>query len=142
MSEAGEAGVVRHAGGLPHHHQVASIFFVLAILGPIFGVMFGKPPELYARLASGAYSLPLAGFGIAALILPLRNPKDFFGGAFLVGLGLFALWACNDLPGMRGFAFGPGTAPRMFAYSLAILSLGVVVTGLLTVGPHITPYKV
>ena len=57
----------------------------------------------------------MAVFGLVALILPLRNPKDFFGGALLVGLGLFALWASSDLPGMRGFAFGPGTAPRLFA---------------------------
>ena len=50
--------------------------------------------------------------------------------------------ASNDLPGMRGFAFGPGTAPRLFAFCLAILSLGVVVGGLLTVGPDITQYKI
>ncbi len=31
---------------------------------------------------------------------------------------------------MRGFAFGPGTAPRLFAFTLGILSLGVVVGGL------------
>ena len=43
---------------------------------------------------------------------------------------------------MRGFAFGPGTAPRLFAFCLAILSLGVVVGGLLTVGPDITQYKI
>ena len=30
----------------------------------------------------------------------------------LVLVALFALWAGSDLPGMRGFAFGPGTAPR------------------------------
>jgi len=143
MSEAGGAGVARHdAGGLPHHHRVASIFFVLALAGPVLGVIFGKPPEFYARLASGAYSLPLAVLGIAALILPLRSPKDFMGGALLVGMGLFALWACSDLPGMRGFAFGPGTAPRLFAFTLAILSLGVVIGGLLTTGPEVSGYKI
>ena len=99
MSEAGEAGVARHdGGGLPHHHRVASIFFVLALAGPVLGLIFGKSPEFYPRMASGAYSLPLAALGIAALILPLRSPKDFLGGALLVGLGLFALWASSDLP--------------------------------------------
>jgi len=48
----------------------------------------------------------------------------------------------NDLPGMRGFAFGPGTAPRLFAFTLAILSLGVVIGGLLTTGPEVSGYKI
>jgi putative tricarboxylic transport membrane protein len=49
--------------------------------------------------------------------------------------------ASNDLPGMRGFAFGPGTAPRLFAFTLAIMALGVVIGGLLTQGPQISGYK-
>jgi putative tricarboxylic transport membrane protein len=53
-----------------------------------------------------------------------------------------AVVASNDLPGMRGFAFGPGTAPRLFAFALAILSVAVVVGGFLTAGPDITGYKV
>jgi putative tricarboxylic transport membrane protein len=72
----------------------------------------------------------------------VQNPQDFYGGMALILLALIAFVASNDLPGMRGFAFGPGTAPRLFAFSLALLSLGVVVTGLLTKGPHITPYKI
>jgi putative tricarboxylic transport membrane protein len=60
----------------------------------------------------------------------------------LILLSLVAFVASNDLPGMRGFAFGPGTAPRLFAFVLAVLSLAVVVTGLLTKGPHVTPYKI
>ena len=36
---------------------------------------------------------------------------------------------------MRGFAFGPGTAPRLFAYSLMALGFGVMLVGLLTDGP-------
>ncbi len=34
----------------------------------------------------------------------------------LILLALIAFVASNDLPGMRGFAFGPGTAPRLFAF--------------------------
>ena len=60
----------------------------------------------------------------------------------LILLALIAFVASNDLPGMRGFAFGPGTAPRLFAFTLAILSLGVVVGSLLSAGPHITAYKI
>ena len=43
----------------------------------------------------------------------IRNPQDFWGGMALLLFALFTLWAGSDLPGMRGFAFGPGTAPRM-----------------------------
>jgi putative tricarboxylic transport membrane protein len=59
----------------------------------------------------------------------------------LVGLSLIAFVASNDLPGMRGFAFGPGTAPRIFAFTLAALSLIVVVSGFIYKGPHITRYN-
>jgi putative tricarboxylic transport membrane protein len=82
------------------------------------------------------------GLAVSFGFLRVQNPQDFYGGMALILLALIAFVASNDLPGMRGFAFGPGTAPRLFAFSLALLSLGVVVTGLLTVGPHITPYKV
>jgi putative tricarboxylic transport membrane protein len=64
-----------------------------------------------------------------------RNPKDLWGGLVLIGMAGFALWACSDLPGMRGFAFGPGTAPRLFAYSLMAVGVGVVLVGLFTDGP-------
>ncbi len=67
----------------------------------------------------------------------IRNPQDFYGGLVLCGVAVFALWAERDLPGMRGFAFGPGTAPRMFASILAALGLGVAFIGLVTDGPKI-----
>src|SRR5262249_49811611 len=34
-----------------------------------------------------------------------------------------------DLPGQRGFAFGPGTAPRLFAGLLAAIGVAVAATG-------------
>src|ERR1041384_7693569 len=64
----------------------------------------------------------------------IRSPKDFWGGLALVLVAAFAIWASSDLPGMRGFAFGPGTAPRLFAYSLMALGAGVMLVGLLTDG--------
>jgi putative tricarboxylic transport membrane protein len=141
MSEgAGTGGVRQHAGGMPHHHRVAIAFFLLALLGPALAVLFGKPADLYPRMASGWFSVPMAVFGVCALFLPLRNPRDFFGGALLVGLGLFAMWASSDLPGMRGFAFGPGTAPRLFAWGLIILGVAVTLVGLFTDGPPEEPY--
>src|SRR5579872_1020911 len=67
----------------------------------------------------------------------VRGPREFYGGLVLMGVAAFAYWASFDLPGMRGFAFGPGTAPRMFAFILGALGLAVSVTGLLVKGPGI-----
>jgi putative tricarboxylic transport membrane protein len=82
------------------------------------------------------------GIAISAGLLRVLNPQDVYGGMALILLSLIAFVASNDLPGMRGFAFGPGTAPRLFAFTLAILSLAVVVGGLLTNGPEVTGYKI
>jgi len=70
----------------------------------------------------------------------IRAPQDFVGGLALMALALFALWASRDLQGMHGFSFGPGTAPRMFATLLLVLSFGVMLTGLLAEGPGIQAY--
>ena len=67
----------------------------------------------------------------------IRGPREFWGGLALVAIALFALWASRDLPGMRGFAFGPGTAPRMFAVVLGILGGIVAVGGVMNKGPGI-----
>jgi putative tricarboxylic transport membrane protein len=82
------------------------------------------------------------GIAISAAFVRVQNPQDVYGGMALILLALTAFVASNDLPGMRGFAFGPGTAPRLFAFALAIMSLAVVVGGLLTSGPEVTGYKI
>ncbi len=82
------------------------------------------------------------GIAISSGLLRVQNPQDVYGGMALILLSLIAFVASNDLPGMRGFAFGPGTAPRLFAFTLAILSLGVVIGGLLTTGPEVSGYKI
>jgi putative tricarboxylic transport membrane protein len=69
----------------------------------------------------------------------IQSPQDFWGGLVLIGFSLFALYASYDLPGMRGFAFGPGTAPRMFAWLLAFFGAVVMATGVFTKGPPIGP---
>src|SRR5947209_7885327 len=71
---------------------------------------------------------------------PIRSPRDFWGGIGLIVLALFAVWACSDLPGMRGFAFGPGTAPRMFAYCLLGLGIAISLVGLLSDGEPPEPF--
>jgi len=51
------------------------------------------------------------------------------------------LIASAELPGQRGFAFGPGTAPRLFAGLLAGLGFLVSAMGAMTEGPAIERYK-
>lgn len=67
--------------------------------------------------------------------LRIRNPQDFWGCLVLAGLALFSLWASSDLPGMHGFSFGPGTAPRIFAVCLLLLAGAVLLWSLLVDGP-------
>jgi putative tricarboxylic transport membrane protein len=74
--------------------------------------------------------------------LKIRNPRDFWGGLALILLGLFAVWASRDLPGMHGFAFGPGTAPRMFAFVLIALGIAVMLVGYFTDGPALDRYEI
>jgi len=85
--------------------------------------------------------LILIGVAVTAGILPVRAPQDFYGGLVLVMLATLALIASAELPGQRGFAFGPGTAPRLFAIILAALGGAIALTGLVTAGPHIEKYK-
>jgi putative tricarboxylic transport membrane protein len=67
----------------------------------------------------------------------IRAPREFYGGLTLVALAAFAVWASRDLGGMRGFAFGPGTAPTLFAYLLMALGAAVAVMGIISAGPRI-----
>ena len=53
----------------------------------------------------------------------------------MVALALFAFWATRDLAGSRGLAFGPGTAPRLFAGLLVVVGLIVTLLGIFTDGP-------
>jgi putative tricarboxylic transport membrane protein len=78
----------------------------------------------------------------AKSIMPawIKGPQDFIGGLVLVGVSIFALWACGDLQGMHGFSFGPGTAPRMFATLLMGLGAAVAVVGIVQEGPHLATY--
>jgi putative tricarboxylic transport membrane protein len=72
----------------------------------------------------------------------IRSPRDFWGGLVLVAVAILAIWASRELPGQRGFAFGPGTAPRLFAGLLVALGTVVALIGLVTDGPRIEKYKI
>ncbi|MBI5263286.1 MAG: tripartite tricarboxylate transporter TctB family protein [Bradyrhizobium sp.] len=75
-------------------------------------------------------------------VLPrwVRGPQDFVGGIALMAIAALALWASSDLPGMHGFSFGAGTAPRMFGILLLGLGFAIMVVGLVTGGPHLAAY--
>lgn len=88
--------------------------------------------ELFCGVALIALAI-----GVQTGWVRVGSPQDYFGGLGLIALGLFALWASRDLPGMRGFAFGPGTAPRMFAVMLGLMGLVVLLTGIFTKGPPV-----
>src|SRR5215813_9456663 len=84
----------------------------------------------------------VVGVAVIAGLVPVRGPQDFYGGLALVLLGTFALIASADLPGQRGFAFGPGTAPRLFAFILAACGVAVALIGSMSDGPRIEKYKI
>jgi hypothetical protein len=99
----------------------------------VFALIFN--PRLMA-IAIGAVGV-LTAFGL----IHVRAPQDYYGGLVLVMLACLALIASADLPGQRGFAFGPGTAPRLFAGILTALGAAVTIVGATTAGPRIEPYK-
>jgi len=72
----------------------------------------------------------------------VRGPRDFYGGLALMALGILAIWLSGDLPGTHGFAFGPGTAPRLFAGLLVCVGGLVALAGLLVDGPPIEKYAI
>src|SRR5450631_870673 len=56
------------------------------------------------------YVAELLGFyGFVFLLVGVigspASPRDYYGGAALIALAIFALEASHDLPGRRGFAF-------------------------------------
>jgi len=116
---------------------------VIVVLGLILlttSFLVQNPVPLTVRGAIVIFTA--VGVAVSAGWLRPLNPQDFYGGMALILLSLTAFVASNDLPGMRGFAFGPGTAPRLFAFTLAVLSLIVVINGLMSRGPHVTAYNV
>jgi len=72
----------------------------------------------------------------------VKGPRDFYGGLALIALAIIAILASTELPGQHGFAFGPGTAPRLFAGLLAACGALVALTGLLVEGEPIGHFAV
>ena len=136
-------GIVRTGG--PDYVYPRYDFYGGLTLAALAVILFGSSFFVRNPIPLTVYGaiVIFAAVGIAVALGRLRvmNPQDFYGGMALILLSLTAFVASNDLPGMRGFAFGPGTAPRLFAFSLAVLSLGVVVMGVTFKGPLIERYN-
>jgi hypothetical protein len=67
----------------------------------------------------------------------IRSPQDFVGGLVLVAIAAAGLWLARDLSAMRGFNFGSGTVPRIFAGLLGALGVMVTITGITGRGPSL-----
>jgi putative tricarboxylic transport membrane protein len=142
MSDATPSGDwSRSAEAQRQYNLVGGAILAVAGLGLLAtSFLLHNPVPLTVRGAIVIFTA--VGIAISAGLLRVQNPQDVYGGMALILLSLIAFVASNDLPGMRGFAFGPGTAPRLFAFTLALLSIGVVVGGLLTSGPEVSGYKI
>ena len=142
MSDATPSGDwSRSAAAQRQYHLIGGA--ILAVAGLVLlatSFLLQNPVPLTVR--GSVVIFTAVGIAISAGLLRVQNAQDVYGGMALILLALIAFVASNDLPGMRGFAFGPGTAPRLFAFTLAIMSLGVVVGGFLIAGPHVSNYKI
>jgi putative tricarboxylic transport membrane protein len=121
-----------------HNFRGGLIIALLALVLLLSTFLVSSPtvPRVLAILVA------VAGVATAAGLVPVRGPQDYYGGLALVLLAILALVASADLPGQRGFAFGPGTAPRLFSGLLAFLGAAVALVGVFSDGPPIEKYKV
>ena len=141
MSDATPSGEWSRSAAARRHYNLMSggVFASAGVI--LFGTTFLLQNPMALAVDAAIFIFIAFSAAVAAGLIEVKNPQDVFGGLALILLSLVAFTASNDLPGMRGFAFGPGTAPRLFAGALGVLALGVMVGGLFTAGPDITGYK-
>jgi putative tricarboxylic transport membrane protein len=127
--------------GFPIHTHNLAGGLTVAVLGLLlltYAFLVTSPttvPKIMAAVVT------LVGLAVAAGLIPVPGPRDFYGGVIFIDLGILALIASAELPGQRGFAFGPGTAPRLFAILLIGLSAAVSLGGVFVEGERIDKYK-
>src|SRR5262249_19639841 len=140
MSEQVEAPV----GPGPQSKHVSLFAAILPALMAAFALWAGWR-------SSGDVAVTLMGSGVALIAViaamavrgqQVTNPQDYYGGLALIALSLFAFWAANDLQGMRGFSFGPGTAPRLFGGILLIFGVVITAMGVFTDGKPLEHFAV
>lgn len=118
---------------------VPAIFGIFALIGWLKSP--AAPGTADIELISGVLLIALA-IAVVMMRLSIGSRQDYFGGLGLLALSLFAMWASRDLPGMHGFAFGPGTAPRMFAVMLGALGVAIAAVGFFAKSAPIEPFGV
>ena len=121
-------------------HNLIGGLIVAALALLFLGWAFYVPNAVIPRILSAAFLL--VGIAAAIGIMPVHAPRDLYGGIALMMLATVALIASSDLPGQRGFAFGPGTAPRLFSFALAALGAAVALGGIFAEGPPIEKYRI
>lgn len=67
----------------------------------------------------------------------IKAPQDFVGGLALALLAVAAWFGLQSLGSMRGFQFGSGTAPRIFAVMVGIGGLLVMALSFTQRGPKL-----
>lgn len=122
------------------------LFLLFVVLTPISFGMLSASPSAFMQFAFepniiSIYTLPLLVVAAITLFIPVRGPQDYYGGVALVAFALFAFYSSSDLPGMRGFQFGPGTAPRLFATVMLVLGVAVAANGTLAPGAAIERFQ-
>lgn len=105
-------------------------------------VFFVAPFVTMTLRGTGRLSLAGGPAGAAPLPAFIQNPQDFIGGLALLELAIVAFRASSDLPGQQGFAFGPGTAPRLFITLLVLNAIAIMATGMFGVGPALERFHV
>jgi putative tricarboxylic transport membrane protein len=113
---------------------------ILVLSVALLGYAFYSANAVIPRFMS--FALVLVAIAVTVGVVPVPGPRDFYGGVMLVVLATLALIASADLPGQRGFAFGPGTAPRLFSFILAALGAAVAIGGVFVEGAPIEKYKI
>jgi putative tricarboxylic transport membrane protein len=121
-------------------HNLIGGLIVAALALLFLGWAYYVPNAVIPRILSAAFLL--VGIAAAIGIMPVHAPRDLYGGIALMMLATVALIASSDLPGQRGFAFGPGTAPRLFSFALAALGAAVALGGVFAEGPPIEKYRI
>jgi putative tricarboxylic transport membrane protein len=68
---------------------------------------------------------------------PIKSPQDFIGGVALLAITVVAYFAMSKLGVMRGFSFGAGTVPRLFALLLGVLAILIIASSFTNRGPKL-----
>ena len=121
---------LRRLGGSEQRLGFASIGALILIWATVFLPGETGGAASVGTLARLAWTLLV----ICAYFIIPRGPRDFYGGLALVALSVGAMWGVAELAGMQGSAFGPGTAPRMFAGLLAAIGILIAFVGVLFPG--------